>query len=120
VRSEKNQCDVLGAMFSAGALPFKTTRFQNYSLLANSLFAIRYSLPFFFRLADLPTSRLADNLARQEFRPPIFSGYATFGNLPKFLTAEGGEGDAPLSVGALGVDGIVGNRSRSGGLVITR
>jgi hypothetical protein len=35
-----------------------------------SLFAIRYSLPFFFRLADLPTSRLADNLARQEFRPP--------------------------------------------------
>jgi hypothetical protein len=28
-----------------------------------SLFAIHYSLPFFFRLADLPTSRLADNLA---------------------------------------------------------
>jgi hypothetical protein len=38
-----------------------------------SLFAIRYSLPFFFRLADLPTSRLADNLARQEPRPPIFA-----------------------------------------------
>jgi hypothetical protein len=38
---------------------------------------------------------LADNLARQEFRPPIFSGYATFENLPKFLPAEGGEGDAP-------------------------
>jgi len=35
-----------------------------------SLSAIRYSLPFFFRLADLPTSRLADNLARQEPRPP--------------------------------------------------
>jgi hypothetical protein len=72
VRSEKNQCDVLGAMFSAGALPFKTTRY--------SLTAIRHSLPF---------------SARQEFRLPIFSGYATFENLPKFLPAEGGEGDAP-------------------------
>jgi hypothetical protein len=40
--------------------------------------------------------------------------------LPKFLTAEGGEGDALLSVGTFGVDGIAGNRSGSGGLVITR
>ncbi|MFZ8852550.1 zinc ribbon domain-containing protein, partial [Fervidibacter sp.] len=36
-----------------------------HSLLAAVLtFASRYSLPFFFRLADLPTSRLAENLAR--------------------------------------------------------
>jgi hypothetical protein len=46
----------------------------------HSLLATRYSLPF---------------SAQQEFRPPIFSGYATFENLPKFLTAEGGEGDEP-------------------------
>jgi hypothetical protein len=44
------------------------------------LLATRYSLSF---------------SARQKFRLPIFSGYATFENLPKFLPAEGGEGDAP-------------------------
>jgi hypothetical protein len=115
VRSEKNQCDVLGAMFSAGALPFKTTR---YSLTRYSPFAIHCrsfsDLPI-CRPHDLPTTWLGRNFAL-----PFFSGYATFENLPKFLPAEGGEGDAPLSVGAFGVDGIIGNRSRSGGLVITR
>jgi hypothetical protein len=89
-------------MFSAGALPFKTTRY--------SLFAIRYS-PF--------ATRCRFRLGRN-FALPFFSGYATFENLPKFLPAEEGEGDALLSVGTFGVDGIVGNRSRSGGLVITR
>jgi hypothetical protein len=53
----------------AAVLPFAT----RYSPFANSLFASRYSLPFFFRLADLPISRFADNLARQEPRPPTFS-----------------------------------------------
>jgi hypothetical protein len=65
---------VLGAMFSAGALPFKTTR---YSLTRYSPFAIRCR----FGLAGaLPSLK----------------------NLPKFLTAEGGEGDARFSVGTLG------------------
>jgi len=111
-------------MFSAGALPFKTTRYSltRYSPFASLLacFNIRRRFRCRRRLADLPTSRLADNLAQQEFRPPIFSGYATFENLPKFLPAEGGEGDALLSVGTFGADGIAGNRSGSGGLVITR
>jgi hypothetical protein len=44
------------------------------------LLATRYSLPF----------RLGRNFAF-----PFFSGYATFENLPKFLPAEGDEGDAP-------------------------
>jgi hypothetical protein len=36
----------------------------------HSPLAIRHPLPF--RLADLPISRFAENLARQEPRPPIF------------------------------------------------
>jgi len=84
---------------NARALPHKTTRHSllavRYSLLAVQLSPVANHYPYLSRLADLPTSRLADNLARQEFRLPIFSGYATFENLPKFLTAEGGEGDAP-------------------------
>jgi len=55
---------------NAEALPHKTTRY--------SLFAIRCH----FRLG-------------RNFALPFFSGYATFENLPKFLPAEGGEGDAP-------------------------
>jgi hypothetical protein len=63
-------------MFSAGALPFKTTRYSltaiRHSLLAVQLSPVANHYPYLSRLADLPTSRLADNLARQEFRPPIF------------------------------------------------
>jgi hypothetical protein len=55
------------------ATPCRFTIRRHYSPLA-----IRHSLP-----------------SRQEFHPPIFSGYATPENLPKFLPAEGGEGDAP-------------------------
>jgi hypothetical protein len=65
-----------------------------HSLLAAVLtFASRYSLPFpdlpICRPHDLPTTWLSRNFAL-----PFFSGYATFENLPKFLPAEGGEGDA--------------------------
>jgi hypothetical protein len=42
----------------AAVLPFAT----RYSPFANSLFASRYSLPFFSRLADLPISRFADKI----------------------------------------------------------
>lgn len=84
-RANLNQCGVLSSRcrvqcqsFSAvqKVLPFRKLPFHH------SLIAIRYSLPFchspvaircrFPRPADLPTSRFAENPARQEPRPPVF------------------------------------------------
>jgi hypothetical protein len=46
----------------------------------HSPLAIRHPLPF--RLADLPISRFAENLARQEPRPPIFPPLVPFRSCP--------------------------------------
>jgi hypothetical protein len=90
---------LLATLYSllAAVLPFAVT-------IRYSLFATRHS-PFTIRcrftirrshsLLATRYSPFAAVSARQEFRPPIFSGYATFENLPKFLPAEGGEGDEP-------------------------
>jgi hypothetical protein len=72
---------------NARALPHKTTRHSLFAArcrftIRHSLLAIRYSLPFFFRLADLPISRFADKIrlgrnfalplsALQKSHPPV-------------------------------------------------